>query len=149
MAVKNILLVEDNSDDELLTLRALKASCKSSEIKVARDGAEALDYLFRSGQYGDRPETTDPELILLDLKLPKINGVDILKRLRDNERTKTVPVVVLTASAEHRDVNDCYQLGANSYVCKPINFKDFLSSVENLGHYWGTVNHPPLAAHPA
>jgi CheY-like chemotaxis protein len=133
-----ILLVEDNPDDEALTLRAFKKNRIANEVVIARDGQEALDYLF-----GDDPL---PELILLDLKLPKVNGLEVLKRLRENETTKLVPVVVLTSSVEDRDLIDSYSLGANSYVQKPVDFAQFTEAIRQLGLYWLVLNQGPPSA---
>ena len=137
-----VLLVEDSSDDELLILRSLKTANLENEIVVARDGAEALDYLFASGAYADRaPEL--PVVVLLDLKLPKIDGLEVLRRMRANERTKLLPVIVLTSSDEDKDLIDSYRLGANSYVQKPVQFGEFSSAVQNLGLYWLLLNKVP------
>lgn len=132
-----ILLVEDNPDDEALTLRALKSKNISNEIIVARDGAEALDCLL--GKDGEPPPVL-PHVILLDLKLPKIDGLEVLKRIRADERTKHLPVVILTSSDEEIDMVRGYQLGANSYVRKPVDFEDFMSAVGSLGLYWLVIN---------
>jgi two-component system, response regulator len=131
---KTILLVEDNADDEQLTLRAMRQSDIPNIIRVARDGAEALDKLFGEGQ--DRL----PDLVLLDLKLPKVNGLEVLKKLRSDPRTKTLPVVVLTSSDEERDIVESYELGANSYVRKPVDFDQFIDAVRQLGLYWLSMN---------
>ena len=140
-----VLLVEDNSDDELLILRSLKTANLENEIVVARDGAEALDYLFASGAYADRaPEL--PVVVLLDLKLPKIDGLEVLRRIRADERTKRLPVIVLTSSDEDQDVIESYRLGANSYVQKPVKFDEFSSTVRELGLYWLLLNKVPRAA---
>ena len=136
---KTILLVEDNGDDEALMLRALKKNGIANEIIVARDGAEALEYLLGTG---NDPENKIelPELILLDLKLPKIDGLEVLRRLRTDERTQYVPVVVLTTSSEQRDIVDSYDLGANSYVTKPVDFNEFMEATRQLGTYWLLLN---------
>jgi two-component system response regulator len=131
---KTILLVEDNADDEQLTLRAMRQSDIPNIIRVARDGAEALDKLFGPGQ--DRL----PDLVLLDLKLPKVNGLEVLEKIRANERTKTLPVVVLTSSDEERDIVESYELGANSYIRKPVDFDQFIDAVRQLGLYWLSMN---------
>lgn len=144
MSSKIILLVEDNPDDVTLTLRALKASDIVSEVVVARDGAEALDYLFGAGAYASRDTSVMPQVILLDLKLPKVDGLEVLRRLRADERTKLLPVVVLTSSDEERDIIDSYGLGANSYVRKPVAFTQFSEAVRQLGLYWLILNEPPL-----
>jgi len=140
---KIILLVEDNPDDETLTLRALKKSKILNKIVVARDGAEALDYLFGSGVHVGRDTSIQPQLILLDLKLPKIDGLEVLKRLRADSRTALLPVTVLTTSNEERDVVTSYQLGVNSYVRKPVDFDSFIEAVRQLGLYWLVLNTAP------
>lgn len=133
-----ILLIEDSEQDEILTIRALQKNKVKNEIIVARDGAEAIDYLFNS-QHESYLEHL-PQLILLDLKIPKIDGLEVLKEIRNNPRTKIVPVVVLTTSKEEQDVISSYQLGANSYVRKPVDFQEFSEVVKNLGTYWLLVN---------
>lgn len=138
-----ILLVEDNPDDVALTLRALAKGNIENDVVVARDGVEALDYLFASGAYVNRDTTTAPKLILLDLKLPKVDGLDVLRRLRANERTKLLPVVVLTSSKEEEDIITSYSLGANSYVRKPVDFTQFAEAVRQLSLYWLVLNEPP------
>ena len=138
-----ILLVEDNPDDELLTLRALRKNNVMNEVVVARNGVEALDYLFASGTYAGRDTSTMPRLILLDLKLPKVDGLEVLKRLRSDERTKLLPVVILTSSKEREDMVEGYGLGANSYVRKPVNFEQFVKAVEQLKLYWLGLNETP------
>lgn len=138
-----ILLVEDNPDDEALALRALKKNNIANPVFVAHDGAEALDYLFGSGLYADRNVNEAPAVILLDLKLPKIDGLEVLRRLREDERTRLVPVVILTTSNEERDVVNGYRLGANSYVRKPVDFDQFNRAVGQLGLYWLLINQPP------
>ena len=143
MNIKTILLVEDNPDDEALTIRALKKNNIMNEVAVARDGAEALDYLFGSGNFADRVTDMKPEVILLDLKLPKVDGLEVLRRLRADERTKLIPVVVLTSSKEERDLIESYRLGANSYVVKPVDFNQFSDAVRQLGLYWLLLNEPP------
>ena len=140
-----ILLVEDNPKDELLTLRALKKSHVSNGVVVVRDGAEALDYLFAQGAFADRDISDLPTVILLDIQLPKIDGLEVLRRLRNDPRTKLVPVVVLTSSDEARDRLASYELGANSYVCKPVDFSQFSKAVAQLGLYWMVINKPPAA----
>jgi two-component system response regulator len=140
-----ILLVEDNPDDEALTLRAFKKNNILNQIVVCRDGAEAVDFLFAQGQYADRADEPLPQLVLLDLKLPKLDGTEVLRRIRANERTRLLPVVVLTSSKEDRDIIDSYQLGANSYVRKPVDFTEFLSAVRSLGLFWLVLNVPPPA----
>jgi two-component system, response regulator len=142
MAASPILLVEDNSDDEALTLRALKKNNIKNEIVVARDGVEALDYLFATGTHAGRDPSVMPQVVLLDLKLPRIDGLEVLKRMRANERTHLVPVVILTSSNEERDRIAGYKLGANSYVRKPVDFSQFVDSVRQLGLYWLILNVP-------
>ena len=146
MTDKVILLVEDNPDDELLTLRALKKNNVTNEVVVARDGVEALDYLFGTGEYAGRDTDATPQLILLDLKLPKMDGLEVLRRLRADERTRLLPVVILTSSREQQDMLDGYGLGANSYVHKPINFEQFIGAVEQLKLYWLILNEAPPSA---
>ena len=145
MDMKTILLVEDNPDDELLAIRALKKNNIMNEVVVARDGAEALDYLFGTGAYEGRDIGVMPQVILLDLKLPKIDGLEVLKRLRNDERTKLLPVVVLTSSKEERDLNESYRLGANSYIRKPVDFTQFTEAIRQLGLYWLVLNEAPPA----
>jgi CheY-like chemotaxis protein len=144
-----ILLVEDNPKDEALTLRALKKSNVVNPVVVARDGVEALDYLFARGAHVNRDRTAMPQLILLDLKLPKVDGLEVLKALRANEFTKLLPVVVLTSSVEEQDLIRSYSLGANSYVRKPVDFAQFLEAVRQLGLYWLIMNETaPLPGKP-
>ena len=138
-----ILLVEDNPDDELLAMRALRKNNVMNEVVVARDGVEALDYLFASGPHAGRDTSTMPRLILLDLKLPKVDGLEVLKRLRSDERTRLLPVVILTSSKEREDMLKGYGLGANSYVRKPVNFEQFVKAVEQLKLYWLGLNEAP------
>lgn len=140
-----ILLVEDNPKDERLTLRALKKSNVLNAIVVARDGVEALDYLFARGVHAHRAPSAIPQLILLDLKLPKIDGLEVLKAIRLDERTRLLPVVILTSSVEERDLIEGYSLGANSYVRKPVDFVQFVEAVRQLGLFWLVLNEmPPL-----
>src|SRR5918997_5174504 len=143
MSQKVILLVEDNPDDELLTLRALKKTGVENEVVVAHDGVEALDYLFASGSHSGRDPAVMPQLILLDLKLPKVGGLEVLRRLRSHERTRLLPVVILSSSREHQDMLDGYSLGANSYVRKPVSFEQFVMAVELLRRYWLGVKEEP------
>ena len=138
-----ILLVEDNPDDEALTLRALKKSHVMNEVVIARDGVEALDYLFATGAYAGRDESVMPHLVLLDLKLPKVDGLEVLRRMRADERTRLLPVVVLTTSNEQRDIIDSYSFGANSYIRKPVDFLQFTEAVQQLGLYWLLLNIGP------
>jgi two-component system response regulator len=143
MREKIILLVEDNLDDELLALRALKKNNVTDEVVVARDGAEALDYLFATGEYAGRDTSVMPQLILLDIKLPRIDGLEVLRCLRADERTRLVPVVILTSSKEVQDMLDGYGSGANSYIRKPVNFEQFVWAVEQLKLYWLSLNEAP------
>ncbi len=140
---RTILLVEDNPDDVELTLRALKQYNVKNQIAVVRDGAEALDFLFASGAYAGRDTTTMPAVVILDLKLPKVDGLEVLQRLRADERTKLVPVVILTSSKEERDMVNGYKFGANSYVRKPVDFTQFVEAARLLGLYWLIINEPP------
>ena len=137
---KVILLVEDNPRDEALTLRALKKSNIVNDVIVARDGVEALDYLFATGAYEGRDTSIFPQLVLLDLKLPKVDGLEVLRRLRDDERTRRLPVVVFTSSSEEEDVIKSYSLGANSYARKPVEFEEFIEATRQLGLYWLVLN---------
>jgi len=143
MARKTLLLVEDNPDDEALTLRALRRHNLGNEILVARDGQEALDYLFAEGDYRERDPQQLPQVILLDLKLPKVDGLQVLERLRAEPRTRRIPVVVLTSSSEERDIVRSYDLGANSYVRKPVDFEQFIEAARQLGLYWLVLNEAP------
>jgi len=138
-----ILLVEDNPDDVDLALRAFEKNAVAGDVVVARDGAEALDYLFGTGAYEGRDATARPRLVLLDLKLPKVDGIEVLRRLRGDERTRLIPVVILTSSAEERDITAGYGLGANSYIRKPVDFSRFLEAIRHLGHYWLVMNEHP------
>ncbi len=139
----DILLVEDNPNDLELALRALKKHNLANNVIVARDGAEALDFIFGTGSYADRQIEKIPKVVLLDLKLPKVDGLEVLRRIKVDERTKTIPVVVLTSSQEERDVVDSYRLGVNSYIVKPVDFDQFIDSVSKLGLYWLVCNKPP------
>jgi two-component system response regulator len=143
MEKKIILLVEDNPDDELLTLRSLNNSNVINKIVVTRDGAEALDYLFNRGEYASREAALLPELVLLDLKLPKVDGLDVLREIRQDRRTRLLPVVVLTSSDEEQDLVESYKLGANSYVRKPVDFDQFAQAVRQLQLYWMVLNQAP------
>ncbi len=140
---KFILLVEDNPDDELLTLRALRTGQVANDIVVTRDGAEALDFLFATGPYAEREKPGLPELILLDLKLPKLDGLEVLQRIRQDVRTRHLPVVVLTSSDEENDILESYSRGANSYIRKPVDFAQFTEAVKQLKLYWLVLNVPP------
>lgn len=143
MKDKVILLVEDNQDDEVLTLRALRQNNILNEVIVARDGVEALDYLFAAGAHKGRDTNIMPQVVLLDLKLPKIDGFEVLKRIRTDSRTKLLPVVILTSSKEETDLINGYSLGANSYICKPVDFENFVEAVRKLGLYWLVLNEAP------
>jgi two-component system response regulator len=140
MSEKVILLVEDNPDDEELTLRALKKNNIQNDVVIARDGAEALDYLFGTGAYAGRDLSQVPSVTLLDLKLPKVDGLEVLKRIREHEQTKFLPVVILTSSKEEQDLIKGYSLGANSYIRKPVDFSQFIDAVRQLGLYWLLLN---------
>lgn len=137
-----ILLVEDNADDLDLALHALKRNNLANRIRVARDGAEALELIFESGQ-AIADAAQKPKVVLLDLKLPKVDGLEVLRRLKNDPRTKTIPVVMLTSSREERDVIESYQLGVNSYIVKPVDFEQFTRAVQQLGFYWVLLNQPP------
>jgi two-component system, response regulator len=137
-----ILLVEDNPDDELLTIRSLRRSNITNEIVIARNGEEALHYLFGKGAYAERDLSDLPLVVLLDLKLPKIDGLDVLRQIRADEHTRPLPIVVLTSSSEERDIIDSYSLGASSYVRKPVDFDQFAEAVRQLGLYWTLINEP-------
>jgi CheY-like chemotaxis protein len=140
---KVILLVEDNPDDEALAMRALKRHHIGNEIVVAHDGVEALDYLFGTGIYAGRDVTNKPSVVLLDLKLPLVDGLEVLRRLRQEQNTKYLPVVVLTTSSEEQDLLNSYSLGCNSYICKPVDFVQFSEAIRQLGMYWLLMNEPP------
>ena len=145
MEDKMILIVEDNPDDEALTIRALKKNNIGNRLVVVRDGVEALDFLFCTGAYSNRDPNDLPQTILLDLKLPKVDGLEVLKRIRADERTSLLPVVILTSSNEERDLLQSYRNGANSYVRKPVDFNEFLDAARQLGLYWLVLNEaPPL-----
>jgi two-component system response regulator len=143
MDEKMILLVEDNPDDEALTLRALKKHNIGNKVFVVRDGAEALDFLFCTGAYADRDPNDMPQVTLLDLKLPKVDGLEVLRRLRADQRTRLLPIVILTSSNEEQDMIQGYKNGANSYVRKPVDFNQFLDAVRELGLYWLVLNQAP------
>jgi CheY-like chemotaxis protein len=143
MKQKFILLVEDNPDDEALTLRALKNNNILNHVAVARDGAEAVDFLFGKGKYSNRDINELPELILLDLNLPKLSGLEVLERIRSNEHTQILPVIILTTSTEDRDRIESYKLGANSYIRKPVSFEQFNAAIQQLGVYWLVLNQGP------
>ena len=141
-----LLLVEDNPEDLELALRALRKSHLANRIHIARDGAEALEFIFCEGPHAARRITDGPKVILLDLKLPKVDGLEVLKRVKGDARTKMIPVVVLTSSKEQSDVVESYQLGVNSYIVKPVNFERFTEAVHTLGLYWMLLNQPPELA---
>jgi len=143
MKNKVILLVEDNPDDVKLTMRALKKSNILNTVVVAQDGVEALDYLFGTGQFTGRDMNVMPQLILLDLKMPRMDGLEVLSRIRGDERTKLLPVVILTTSSEDKDRIDGYKIGANSYIRKPVDFNQFAEAVQQLGLYWLVLNEAP------
>jgi two-component system response regulator len=140
---EKILLVEDNPDDVELTMRAFRKNNIANKVVVTRDGAEALDYLFGNGAYADRDTNETPRIILLDLKLPKLDGLQVLERLRADERTRLTPVVILTSSKEEHDLVSGYKLGANSYVRKPVDFNKFVEAVHQIGLYWLIINEIP------
>ena len=144
MKDRKILLVEDRQDDIDLTLRSLKENKITNKVDVVRDGAEALDYIFAKGAYSLRNIEDLPSVILLDIKLPKIDGIEVLKRLRADERTKPLPVVILTSSREESDLINGYKFGCNSYVRKPIEFEEFSKAIKELGLYWLLLNEPPV-----
>jgi two-component system, response regulator len=141
----DILIVEDTPGDLELALRALRKAKITNNIQVARDGEEALEFIFGEGAHAGRHLNDGPRLILLDLKLPKVDGLEVLKRVKNDERTKAIPVVVLTSSKEQKDVVESYQLGVNSYIVKPVDFEQFAAAVQELGMYWLLLNHPPGA----
>jgi two-component system, response regulator len=145
MSGKAILLVEDNPDDEALTLRAFQKNNIGNPVVVARDGVEALDYLFATGPHQGRDTADLPQVMLLDLKLPRIDGLEVLRRVREDERTRLLPVVILTSSKEERDLIEGYRHGCNSYVRKPVNFDEFLEAARQLGLYWLLLNESPRA----
>jgi len=138
-----ILLVEDNADEEALTLRALRKNNITNKVVVARDGVEAVDYLFGTGSYAGRDPQDLPRIVLLDLKLPKLNGFDVLEKLRADQRTRLLPVIILTSSKEQRDIVHGYHLGANSYVRKPVDFEQFVEAIRQLSRYWLILNENP------
>jgi two-component system, response regulator len=143
MKDKTILLVEDNSDDVELTLRALRKNNIANEVTVARDGVEALDFLLCRGKFPGKMPPELPAVVLLDLNLPKVNGLEVLKQIRSNERTKLIPVVILTSSKEDKDLINGYKLGCNSYIRKPVDFVQFIEAVKQLGLYWLILNETP------
>ncbi len=138
-----ILLVEDNSNDAELTIRALKKNHVTNNVIHLKDGAEAIDFIFCEGQYSDRNISNKPKAILLDLKMPKVDGMEVLKKVKSDERTRMIPIIVLTSSKEDPDIKTCYDLGANSYIVKPVGFDNFIKAVGELGLYWIILNQPP------
>lgn len=140
MSAGEILLVEDNPNDAELTLRALGKQNLGGKVLLVKDGVEALDYLFATGPYSQRNLSDMPKVILLDLKLPKINGFEVLQAIKSDERTRLIPVVMLTSSAEEQDINECYHLGVNSYIVKPLDYSKFVEALTELGNYWLTIN---------
>lgn len=138
-----ILLVEDNMSDAEMTIRALKKNNLANNILHLKDGAEALDFIFAQGNYSYRKLENKPKVILLDLKMPKVNGIQVLQKIKSDERTKRIPVVVLTSSKEDPDIIECYNLGVNSYVVKPVQFEQFVKTISDLGLYWIILNQPP------
>jgi two-component system response regulator len=145
-AMNEILLVEDNPDDVELTRRAFRKSQFENEIVVARDGIEALDYLFGTGEYRERDASDLPQLVLLDLKLPRLDGLQVLERVRSNPKTRLLPIVILTSSTEPRDLVGGYSHGANSYIRKPVDFEEFVEAVRQIGQYWLLLNQPAPAS---
>jgi CheY-like chemotaxis protein len=143
MKEKHILLVEDDPDDVKLTLKALEKSRVANTVEVVQDGVEALDYIFATGKFAGRDRSVMPQLILLDLKMPKLDGLEVLRRIRSDEKTKLLPVVILTTSSEDKDRIDSYKLGANSYIRKPVDFHQFADAVQQLGLYWLVLNEAP------
>ena len=141
-----ILLVEDNADDLRLALHALRRHNLANRIHVARDGAEALDFVFGTGAQAGRRFEDGPKVVLLDLKLPKVDGREVLRRIKDDERARVIPVVMLTSSREERDLAESYRLGANSYIVKPVDFQQFTEAIRQLGLYWAVLNEPPPSA---
>ena len=139
-----ILLVEDNPNDVKLALHALKKNNIANRIEIVRDGAEALEFIFATGAYADRQNAENPRVILLDLKLPKVDGLEVLRQIKADPRTRAIPVVVLTSSREDRDIVESYNLGVNSYIVKPVDFEQFNESVRQLGMYWLLLNQPPV-----
>jgi CheY-like chemotaxis protein len=139
----DILLVEDNPTDAELTLRALKKNNLANQVVWVKDGAEALEFIFATGRYSERNVDNFPRLILLDLRMPKVDGLEVLQKIKADERSRRIPVVVLTSSQEDRDIVESYKLGVNSYVSKPVEFDDFINAVSTLGFYWMLINNPP------
>jgi CheY-like chemotaxis protein len=145
--LKRILLVEDDPKDIELTIEALGEHNLANEIAVARDGAEALDYMYCRGIFASRPEG-NPIVILLDLKMPKVDGIQVLSQLKSDERLRSVPIVILTSSGETRDLDECYRLGVNAYVVKPVRFAEFIEAVKGIGVFWALINEPPPSSLP-
>jgi two-component system, response regulator len=139
----DILLVEDNSSDAELTIRALKKQNLANKLIHVTDGAAALDFVFGKGKYENRPLETGPKIILLDLKMPKVSGIEVLRKLKADEKTKLIPVVILTSSKEEPDITECYELGINSYIVKPVEFDKFIHAIAEIGFYWLLLNQPP------
>jgi CheY-like chemotaxis protein len=139
-----ILLVEDNPTDAELAIRALKKNNLANSLVWVKDGAEALDFIFATGAYSDRSVSCPPKVVLLDLRLPKVDGMEVLRRVKEDERTRAIPIVVLTSSKEDRDIAESYKLGVNSYISKPVEFDAFAKTVSELGMYWLLVNRPPV-----
>ncbi len=139
----DILLVEDSIDDAELTIRELKKHNMANNLFHASDGEEALNFIFAEGQYAERNIEHSPKLILLDIQMPKVNGIEVLQKIKSDDRTRTIPVVILTSSKEHPDIKKCYELGANSYIVKPVNFEGFAAAIKNLGFYWLLLNQSP------
>lgn len=144
MAGKTILLVDDNPDDLMLTLRALRKNKISNEVAIANDGIEALDYLFGTGKYKGRDIKKMPSVVLLDLKMPKMDGLEVLRKIRQDERTRFLPVVILTCSKEEEDLINSYKLGANSFISKPVDWNKFSKAIRTLGMYWVVMNEPAM-----
>lgn len=145
--LKRILLIEDDPRDVELTIHALSEYNLANDIQIACDGVEALDYLFRRGTYAARP-IGNPVVVLLDLKLPKLNGIQVLNQMKSDENLRFVPVVILTSSHETRDLDECYQLGVNAYVVKPVRFSEFIDAVKGIGLFWALINEPPPGSYP-
>ena len=141
--IVEIILVEDNPDDAALTIRALKKQNLANRLVHLKDGAEALDFIFATGTYEGRNTNHFPKVILLDLKMPKVNGIEVLQKLKSEPSTRTIPVVILTSSAEDPDIKQCYDLGANSYIVKPVEFEEFTRKISDLGMYWAVLNKAP------
>ena len=139
-----ILLVEDNQTDAELAIRALRKRNLANRLEWVKDGAEALDFIFATGKYAERNVNNTPKVILLDLRLPKVDGLEVLQKIKSDDRTKKIPVVILTSSNENRDITECYKLGVNSYINKPVDFDNFSETVSKLGFYWLLMNKPPV-----